>query len=111
MICNYVIDKNHLFESKNKYIVDTNVIVGQFGHPYHVKQVKNNPRLQKAINYYNNAVNANAKIYVPSIVISEYVNLYFSKRFEELNKQNPVKFKEKRRIIGIHLNIQMIVNI
>lgn len=97
MICNRIIDSGHLFEKGNKYIVDTNVIVGQFGHPYYVKNVKNNPKLQEAINNYNKAVNAKAKIYVPAIVISEYVNLYFSKRFEELQSQDPNKFKNKKK--------------
>lgn len=97
MICNNVIDNNHLFESKNKYIVDTNVIMGQFGHPYYVKNVNNNLKLRKAIENYNKAVNVKAKIYVPAIVISEYVNKYFTRRFEELKEQQPDRFKSKKK--------------
>lgn len=97
MICNNIIDKSHLFQSTNKYIVDTNVIAGQFGHPYYFVNAKTNPKLQEAINQYNKAVNAKAKIYIPSIVISEYVNLYFTRRFEELKIQYPDRFVSKKK--------------
>lgn len=92
MICNNIIDKYHLFERKNKYIVDTNVLIALFGNKKYNQQINENSKLKKAIENYNKAIDNHCIVYVPAIVLSEFVNLFFNERFNELKSKYPNKY-------------------
>ncbi len=97
MICNKIIDNSHLFEKNNSYIVDTNVLLALFGNKVFINQASNNPKLSDAIKYYNKAVSVKAEVYVPSIVISEFVNRFFRQRFKELKQKDPNQYQDYKK--------------
>ena len=97
MICNKIIDKNHLFEKKNEYIVDTNVLISLYGNKKFNEQINKNSKLKLATQYYNKAISQKCNVYVPAIVLSEFVNRFFNERFQELKKMDPVKYKDKKK--------------
>ena len=97
MICNKIIDNNHLFVKGNKYIVDTNVLISLYGNKKYNLQIDENKKLKKATQYYNNAISQKCTIYVPAIVLSEFVNLYFRERWSELRASNPTKYTDEKK--------------
>lgn len=97
MICNNVIDKGHLFISSNKYIVDTNVLISLYGNKFYAQQIKTNAKLNDAVNYYNKALNQGCTVFVPAIVLSEFINLFLSCQWKELRAKDPNKYKDKKK--------------
>lgn len=97
MICNKVIDQYHLFEKKNKYIVDTNVLISLYGNKKYNQQINTNKKLKKAVENYNKALDQKCTIYVPAIVISEFVNLFFKERWNELQTNDSNKYKDQKK--------------
>ena len=97
MICNKLIDKSHLFEKNNEYIVDTNVLISLYGNKKYNQQIDKNEKLKMATQYYNRAIDQKCTVYVPAVVISEFVNLFFKECWNELKISNPQKYKCKKR--------------
>lgn len=77
MIANKIIEDFHLVKKENKYIVDTNILVYAYGDG---DSSKNKERLTTIM---VNALNCGCDVYIPSIVVSEFVNCvhrnYFNK--------------------------------
>ncbi len=96
MICNKIIDNNHLFTKENKYIVDTNVLIALYGNKKYNLEIKKNPKLKKAVEYYNKALEGRCTIYVPAIVLSEFVNLFFKESFNELQSKSQRRLNIKK---------------
>lgn len=97
MICNRVIEDTHIFEKKNKYIVDTNVLLSLYGNKKYNQQIETNKKLKKAVQYYNRALAQKCTIYVPAIVISEFVNRFLTECWNEFQKKNPGKKLDKKK--------------
>lgn len=97
MICNKIIDKTHLFEKSNEYIVDTNVLISLYGNKKYNQQISSNNKLKIATQYYNKAIDHGCNVYVPAIVISEFANLFFKECWNELKLKDPKKYIDKKR--------------
>lgn len=97
MICNKVIDKDHIFSKNNGYIVDTNVLLSLYGNKRYSQQINENIKLKNATQYYNRAIDCGCNIYVPAIVISEFTNLFFKERWNELKSVDKARYKDMKR--------------
>lgn len=97
MICNKVIDKYHLFEKSNQYIVDTNVLISLYGNKKYNQQINSNQKLKMAVSYYNKAIDQKCTVYVPAIVLSEFVNLFFKECWNELKNKDSNKYKDQKK--------------
>lgn len=89
MICNNIIDDSHIFDGHKSYIVDTNVLLSLYGHTKFVNQSLNNTRIQKAQQHLNKAIDSNADVFVPAIVVSEFINCCLREAFKDYKSKIP----------------------
>lgn len=97
MICNKFVDNSHLVEKANKYIVYTNILIYLFGDTALKTETK---KIKMLSDKYNQALNLGCKIYIPAVVISEFINRWHKLEFEKLKrieKDNKLNYKKDYR--------------
>lgn len=94
MIANNIIDNSHIYDGKKSYLIDTNILLSLYGHPYFCNCDQSNRKLSLAQKQFNKALDSNSRIYVPAIVISEFLNrclkasfFDFKQKYKHLNKK------------------------
>lgn len=94
MICSRIVNDSHLVEKKNKYLVDTNILIYLYGDS---RLVTENSKLKVLARKFNQALNIGCEVYVPAIVISEFINKYHRLEANNLKKRLGLKpFDYKR---------------
>lgn len=83
MICNKIVDESHFIDKNNKYLVDTNILIYLYGDPMLKTESEKLKRLSIT---FNNALNIGCTVYVPAIVISEFINRYHRLEFERIKQ-------------------------
>lgn len=111
MICNKIVDEMHLVDKKNEYIVDTNILLYLFGDE---KLSTETPKIKSLSGKFNIALNAGCNVYVPAMVIGEFVNRFHKLRFNALKKKknnNKLEYKRDYRNTEEYIsNNKFIVN-
>jgi len=93
MICSRIVDNGHMVDKKNKYLVDTNILLYLYGDPgLSTETVK----LKMLSRKFNSALDMNCVVYVPAIVIGEFINRYHKLEFGKIRKKDPRKSDYKR---------------
>lgn len=85
MICNRIVDELHLVDKKNEYIVDTNILLYLYGDS---RLITENKKIKSMAYKFNVALDNGCKVYVPSMVISEFINRYHKLEFNQIKKKN-----------------------
>ena len=97
MICNRIVDENHLVDKKNKYIVDTNVLIYLYGDS--ALNTESN-RIKMLSQKFNMALDIGCEVYIPAIVISEFINRWHKLEFDKMKKisgNNKLNYKKDYR--------------
>lgn len=81
MICSRIVDEYHIVEKNNRYIVDTNVLIYLYGDSALRTETE---KLKLMSRKYNAALDLGCKVYVPAIVISEFVNKWHRLQFKNI---------------------------
>ncbi|MBR3614173.1 MAG: type II toxin-antitoxin system VapC family toxin [Clostridia bacterium] len=84
MICSRIVDETHLVEKKNKYLVDTNILIYLYGDS---RLVTETPKLKGLSAKFNQALNIGCDVYIPAIVISEFINKYHRLEWNNIKKR------------------------
>lgn len=95
MICSKFVDKQHLIEPKNKYLVDTNILLYLYGNSSF--KVKDNKKEELSTKFCR-ALDLKCDVYVPAIVISEFINRYHKNEFNKMKeKSKNLQYKKDYR--------------
>ena len=97
MICNKIVDASHLVEEKNKYIVDTNILIYLYGDTALKTETK---KVKILYEKYNKALNLGCKVYIQAVVISEFINRWHKLEFDKikrLEKNYKLNYKKNYR--------------
>lgn len=88
--------KNFTPTPKDNFLFDTNIWIAACW-PSNDADTRN--LNEKCITFLNKCLNSNAKIYIPAVVISEFVNRIHRREFEEFKREENAKisFKQYRR--------------
>lgn len=113
MIASKVIDDYHFPSKEKKYIVDTNILLYAYGNG-NINKSKSKERLSIVL---ANALDCNCDVFIPSIVMSEYINRfhrdYFNKNMKKYGwksneyktkYRNSEKFKENNEFLYRNIN-------
>ena len=84
MICNRIVDELHLVDKKNEYIVDTNILLYLYGDS---RLITENKKIKSMAYKFNVALDNGCKVYVPSMVISEFINRYHKLKLNKIKKK------------------------
>ena len=90
MICNKIVDETHLIEPKNKYIVDTNILIYLYGDTELKTENKRNKMLSEK---FLHALNIKCKVYIPAIVLSEFINRFHKLEYKRIRRNYTKKCK------------------
>ena len=96
MIANKIIDSSHLVMPENGYIVDTNMLLYMYGNE---KSTGNKERLGIIM---AKALDMKCNVYVPAIVISEFIKVFHRKEFAKINKQHNKDFKRDYQLTALY---------
>lgn len=102
MICNKYVDQSHLINKENKYLVDTNILLYLYGD---IALRTENQKIKKLSEKFNNALDMGCDVYVPAIVISEFINRYHKLEFKRIKKNlknNKLNYKRDYRDTRIY---------
>lgn len=97
MICSRIVDEMHLVDKKYEYIVDTNILLYLYGDETSSTE---NKRIKALSSKFNNALNMGCNMYVPAMVIGEFINRFHKLRFEQImrkQKNNKLNYKKDYR--------------
>lgn len=93
MICSRIVDETHLVTKENKYIVDTNILLYLYGND----SFRNvNDKTKILSKKYITALDLGCDVYVPAIVISEFVNRFHKSEFDMMKNKSREKLNYKR---------------
>ncbi len=85
MICNRIVDETHLVNKKNEYLVDTNILLYLYGD----QRLKTETEKIKVMSRkFNIALDSGCNVYVPAMVIGEFINRYHKLEFNHLIKKS-----------------------
>lgn len=88
MICNRIVDESHLIDKKNEYIVDTNILLYLYGD----QRLKTETEKIKVMSRkFTTALDIGCNVYVPAMVIGEFINRYHKLEFKHLIKKSGKK--------------------
>ena len=95
MICSKIVDETHLISNKYNYIVDTNILLYLYGDETLKTENAKNKMLA---NKFTTALDYKCNMYIPAIVISEFINRYHKLEFDKIkrNENNEKKLNYKR---------------
>lgn len=94
MICSRIVDEMHIISNKNEYLVDTNILLYLYGDSMLKTEDDKKKKLSRK---FNDAVDSNCNVYVPAIVIGEFINRYHKLEFDKMKKrQGNMKLQYKR---------------
>lgn len=85
MICSRLVDESHLVEKKNKYLVDTNILLYLYGDAALSTETE---KIKMLSNKFNRALEVGCEVFVPAVVIGEFINRYHKLEFNHMKKVN-----------------------
>ncbi len=91
MICSRIVDEMHLVNKEYKYIVDTNILLYLYGDTALVTETK---KTKEMSNKFNIALNNKCTVYVPAMVIGEFINRYHKLEFNRMKKKDKNRYRD-----------------
>ena len=85
MICSRIVDSMHIVDKKNKYLVDTNILLYLYGDSDLSTETQ---KIKMLSSKFNAALDNNCTVYVPAIVIGEFINRYHKLEFKRMQKKD-----------------------